>query len=62
MATFNAKSFEKKLKTLDTSQTGIQTLSLWILHHKHHAKIITSVWTDLIGRGRNYLTLSYLVD
>ena len=52
MASFNIKSFEKKLKALDGSQTGIQTLSLWIIHHRHHANLITATWVDFLEKGK----------
>ena len=54
MASFNIKSFEKKLKALDGSQTGIQTLSLWIIHHRHHANLITATWVDFLEKGKRY--------
>jgi hypothetical protein len=52
MANFNSKSFEKKLKSLDPTQTGIQTLSLWILHHRHNAEQITSTWLEQISKSK----------
>lgn len=63
MATFNPKSFDKKLKSLDGSQTGIETLSLWILHHRQHANIITATWLDAVRkspRAERRLGLFYL--
>lgn len=50
MATFE-KSLETKLKTLEPTQTGIQTLSLWIIHHRQHSDIITSKWIERVKKG-----------
>jgi len=65
MATFNAKSFEKKLKLLDGSQTGIQTLSLWIIHHRSHSKLITVAWLEYlkkVSKPERKLGLFYLAN
>ena len=51
MATFNAKSFEKKLNAMDLSQTSVQTVSLWIIHHRQHVKEILSIWIDMMKKG-----------
>ena len=51
MATFNAKAFEKKLNTMDLSQTSIQTVSLWIIHHRQSIKEVITVWIEMMKKG-----------
>ena len=51
MATFNAKAFEKKLNGMDLSQTSVQTVSLWIIHHKQNIKEVIGVWVDMMKKG-----------
>jgi len=43
---------EKKIKTLTMSQQSIQTLSLWCIHHRKHAKNIVQNWQKDILKGR----------
>lgn len=57
MATFE-KSLETKLKTLEPTQTGIQTLSLWIIHHRQHSDIITSKWIERVKKGMYYVLVA----
>ncbi|XP_066929907.1 regulation of nuclear pre-mRNA domain-containing protein 1A-like [Clytia hemisphaerica] len=63
MATF-AESLETKLKSLEPSQTGIQTLSLWIIHHRHHSGIITNAWVDRVKKAKveKRISLFYLAN
>ena len=51
MATFNAKAFEKKLNGMDLSQTSVQTVSLWIIHHKQNIREVIGVWVDMMKKG-----------
>ena len=53
MATFNAKSFEKKLNAMDLSQTSIQTVSLWIIHHRQSIREIVAVWIEMMKKGND---------
>merc|ERR1719494_526900 len=65
MASFNSKSFEKKLKSLDASQTAIRTLALWIIHHRQFAKVIAESWLDQLkkaGKPEKRLVLFYLAN
>ena len=50
MATFE-KSLDSKLKSLEPSQTGIQTLSLWIIHHRQQSDIVTKKWIERVKKG-----------
>ena len=48
MSGFSDAALEKKLAELNNSQQSIQTLSLWLIHHrKHHASI-----NDVIQNSR----------
>ena len=58
MASFNSKSFEKKLKSLDASQTAIRTLALWIIHHRQFAKVIAESWLDQLKKGMRISEIS----
>lgn len=47
----NEESVEKKLRTVTNSQDSIQTLSLWIIHHKaNHAKIV-ELWMRVLKKS-----------
>eukprot|EP00794_Sanderia_malayensis_P010009 gene10009-11032_t len=64
MANFNAKAFDRKLKDMDLSQTSIQSVSLWIIHHKQQIKEILSVWIDQIKKVKpdRKMALFYLAN
>ena len=49
----NESSLEKKLSVVTNSQDNIQSLSLWILHHKTHYKRIIQIWFNCFERGLN---------
>ena len=51
MASFSESKFESKLKALNPSQQSIQTLSLWLIHHRRHAKHVVKVWVSLLKKG-----------
>ncbi|BFZ01931.1 hypothetical protein BsWGS_04970 [Bradybaena similaris] len=61
----NEDSVEKKLRTVTNSQDSIQTLSLWIIHHKaNHAKIV-ELWMRVLKKSAtpaHRLTLFYLCN
>ncbi|ELT88876.1 hypothetical protein CAPTEDRAFT_41605, partial [Capitella teleta] len=44
MSSFSEGNLHKKLQELNGSQQSIQTLSLWLIHHRKHAKAIVEVW------------------
>lgn len=45
------ENLEKKFQGVTNTQDSIQTLSLWLLHHKvHHQKIVTS-WMKVLKKG-----------
>ncbi|XP_051175866.1 regulation of nuclear pre-mRNA domain-containing protein 1B [Leptopilina boulardi] len=44
MAGFTESALVKKLVDLNASQQSIQTLSLWLIHHRKHHPVIVKVW------------------
>jgi len=64
MAAFSEDNFVKKLGDLNNSQQSIQTLSLWLIHHRKHSKTIVEIWMKELkkARGSKKLTLLYLAN
>jgi regulator of Ty1 transposition protein 103 len=52
MALLNQKGFERKLQQMSSAQDSVQTVSLWIIHHKKYAGDIVRVWTDHLKKCR----------
>lgn len=49
MSAFTESALVKKLLELNSSQQSIQTLSLWLIHHrKHHANIVKTWYKELM--------------
>ncbi|CAD7002937.1 regulation of nuclear pre-mRNA domain-containing protein 1B [Ceratitis capitata] len=65
MSAFSESALLKKLGELNSSQQSIQTLSLWLIHHrKHHASIVKTWFKELqaaISEGKK-LTFMYLAN
>ncbi|RZF39609.1 hypothetical protein LSTR_LSTR001130 [Laodelphax striatellus] len=64
MAGFNEGSLCKKLEDLNASQHSIQTLSLWVIHHRKHYQLIVKTWMKELQKadeGRQ-ITLMYLAN
>lgn len=53
MSGFTQQAFEKKLSDLNPSQQSIQTLSLWLIHHRKHYKTIVQIWFKELKRGKS---------
>lgn len=51
MATFSEQAFQEKLSRLTSSQDSIETLSLWIIHHRAHAVTEVSIWLEYFLQG-----------
>lgn len=52
MAGFTENAFVRKLCELNNSTQSIQTLALWLIHHrKHHAHIV-KIWCRELQRGK----------
>lgn len=64
MAGFTESALSKKLADLNSSQQSIQTLSLWLIHHrKHHAAIVKVWFKDFLKSNANRkLTFMYLAN
>lgn len=54
MSTFSESALEKKLSELSSSQQSVQTLSLWIIHHRKHSPLIVKVWHRELKKGDYY--------
>lgn len=50
---FSDQSFRGKLAELNTTQQSIQTLSLWLIHHRKHAETYVSIWNAELRKGKN---------
>ncbi|XP_065361597.1 regulation of nuclear pre-mRNA domain-containing protein 1B [Calliphora vicina] len=64
MSAFTEVAFLKKLAELNSSQQSIQTLSLWLIHHrKHHASIVKTWLKELqnVPEAKK-LTFMYLAN
>lgn len=51
MAGFTENALVKKLMDLNPSQQSIQTLSLWLIHHRKHHGTIVKVWFREMCKG-----------
>ena len=51
MANFSDANLSKKLSELNASQQSIQTLSLWLIHHRKHSSTIVDVWLKELKKG-----------
>lgn len=54
MASFNEEGLKKKLVDLNMSQQSIQTMSLWLIHHKKYAHNIVNIWFKELVKGKIY--------
>ena len=52
MSSFSDQNFVKKLAELNGTQQSIQTLSLWLIHHRKHSKSIIQVWYRELQKGK----------
>ncbi|XP_032826885.1 regulation of nuclear pre-mRNA domain-containing protein 1B-like isoform X2 [Petromyzon marinus] len=60
MSAFSEAAFEKKLSELSNSQQSVQTLSLWLIHHRKHARTIAKVWHGSLKKTKPSRKLTYL--
>ncbi|CAH0547357.1 unnamed protein product [Brassicogethes aeneus] len=61
---FTEPVFVKKLTDLNSSSQSIQTLSLWLIHHRKHYSSVVKIWTrELIkAKDSKKLTFMYLAN
>lgn len=64
MSAFSEAALEKKLSELSNSQQSVQTLSLWLIHHRKHSKSIVNVWFSELRKAQvsRKLTFLYLAN
>ncbi|XP_077586551.1 regulation of nuclear pre-mRNA domain-containing protein 1B [Stigmatopora nigra] len=64
MSSFSESALEKKLSELSSSQQSVQTLSLWIIHHRKHSGLIVKVWHRELKKAKisRKLTFLYLAN
>ena len=60
MSSFSDQNFVKKLTELNGTQQSIQTLSLWLIHHRKHSKSIIQVWYRELQKGKAALRIFHL--
>lgn len=51
MSAFSESALERKLLELSNSQQSVQTLSLWLIHHRKHSPLIVTVWERELRKG-----------
>lgn len=52
MTSFTEGGLNKRLKDLNSSQQSIQTLSLWLIHHRKYAHTVVKIWAKEIALGK----------
>ncbi|KAJ8713627.1 hypothetical protein PYW07_013997 [Mythimna separata] len=64
MAGFTENALIRKLQELNSSQQSIQTLSLWLIHHRKHHAIVVKTWFKEILKAKDskQLTFMYLAN
>ncbi|XP_063698462.1 regulation of nuclear pre-mRNA domain-containing protein 1A [Culicoides brevitarsis] len=64
MSAFTESALVKKLLELNASQQSIQTVSLWVIHHRRHYKTIVAVWLREMRKVNQSkkLTFMYLAN
>lgn len=59
MSAFTEAALIKKLGDLNTSSQSIQTLSLWLIHHRKHHEKITVIWIKELTKSMNNFLLIF---
>lgn len=62
---FSESSLLKKLQELNNTQQSVQTLSLWLIHHRKYSKIVVNTWLREIQaspKSERKLTFMYLAN
>ncbi|MEE6512467.1 hypothetical protein FKM82_019479 [Ascaphus truei] len=60
MSAFSEAALEKKLLELSNSQQSVQTLSLWLIHHRKHSRVIVTVWDRELRKAKPTRKLTFL--
>ena len=56
MSSYSSELLQEKLSRLNSTQESIETLSLWIIHHKQYASTSISTWMEDMRSGMRELT------
>lgn len=56
MSAFTESALTTKLLALNSSQQSIQTLSLWLIHHRKHSQIIVKNWYRQLQKGMKLIS------
>ena len=64
MASFSEQNLTRKLVALNNTQQSIQTLSLWLIHHRKQSQMVVATWMKELQKstGPKKLTLFYLAN
>ncbi|CAN0280644.1 unnamed protein product [Lampetra planeri] len=60
MSSFSESALEKKLSELSNSQQSVQTLALWLIHHRKHSRSVVQVWHRELKRAKPSRKLTFL--
>ncbi|XP_066997531.1 regulation of nuclear pre-mRNA domain-containing protein 1A isoform X2 [Anabrus simplex] len=60
MSTFSEEVLLKKFGELNTAQHSIQTLSLWLIHHRKHRAVVVAAWFRELIRAENNRKLVFM--
>nr|XP_060637405.1 regulation of nuclear pre-mRNA domain-containing protein 1A [Anolis sagrei ordinatus] len=60
MSAFSESALERKLSELSNSQQSVQTLSLWLIHHRKHSPLIVTVWERELRKAKPNRKLTFL--
>ena len=48
------ENVQKKLESVTSAQDSIQSMSMWIIHHKSHHKKIIDIWLKTLKKGNQF--------
>ncbi|KAK9871475.1 hypothetical protein WA026_012849 [Henosepilachna vigintioctopunctata] len=60
MSGFTETQFVKKLSDLNGSSQSIQTLSLWLIHHRKHYSTVVKIWYRELLKAKDDKKLTYM--
>jgi len=62
MSGFTESGFERKLAELNSTQLSIQTLSMWLVHHRKHVDSVVKVWYKEFLKAQEHRKLDKELD
>ncbi|XP_038070019.1 regulation of nuclear pre-mRNA domain-containing protein 1B-like [Patiria miniata] len=60
MSSFSEGALTEKLAGLTNSQQSIQTMSLWLIHHRKHARKIVKIWNIELKKAKTKRKLVFI--